>query len=51
MSEIENNEITEEQLERLNELGLHPMKDNVLSHHQHKKSNTGWAISVDAAKV
>ena len=36
--------------ERLDELGLHPMKDNVLSHHQHKKSSTGWAISVDAAK-
>lgn len=35
---------------RLNELGLHSMKDNVLSHHQHQKSNTGWAISVDAAK-
>ena len=35
---------------RLDELGLHPMKDNVLSHHQHQKSNTGWAISVDAAK-
>ncbi len=35
---------------RLDELGLHPMKDNVLSHHQHKLSNTGWAISVDAAK-
>jgi 3,4-dihydroxy 2-butanone 4-phosphate synthase/GTP cyclohydrolase II len=35
---------------RLNQLGLHPMKDNVLSHHQHKASSTGWAISVDAAK-
>ena len=36
--------------ERLDALGLHPMKDNVLSHHQHQLSNTGWAISVDAAK-
>ena len=35
---------------RLDELGLHPMKDNVLSHHQHQKSNTGWTISVDAAR-
>ena len=35
---------------RLDELGLHPMKDNILSHHQHQLSNTGWAISVDAAK-
>lgn len=35
---------------RLDQLGLHPMKDNVLSHHQHQLSNTGWAISVDAAK-
>lgn len=35
---------------RLDELGLHPMKDNVLSHAQHQRSNTGWAISVDAAK-
>ncbi|MFA5261219.1 MAG: 3,4-dihydroxy-2-butanone-4-phosphate synthase, partial [Candidatus Omnitrophota bacterium] len=35
---------------RLDELGLHPMKDNVLSHHQHQFSHMGWAISVDAAK-
>ncbi len=35
--------------DRLRELGLHPMKDNILSHQQHKRSNTGWAISVDAA--
>ena len=33
--------------ERLNHLGLHPMKDNVLCHQQHQKSNTGWTISVD----
>ncbi len=36
--------------ERLNILGLHPMKDNILSHKQHQKSNTGWTISVDAAR-
>ena len=36
--------------ERLNELGLHPMKDNFYSHNQHRNSNTGWTISVDAAK-
>ena len=36
--------------DRLNDLGLHPMKDNVLSHQQHQRSNTGWAISVDAAR-
>ncbi|MFP4472833.1 MAG: bifunctional 3,4-dihydroxy-2-butanone-4-phosphate synthase/GTP cyclohydrolase II [Candidatus Omnitrophota bacterium] len=36
--------------DRLNDLGLHPMKDNILSHQQHCMSNTGWAISVDAAK-
>ncbi len=35
---------------RLDELGLHPMKDNILSHAQHQKSNTGWTVSVDAAK-
>jgi len=35
---------------RLDELGLYPMKDNVLAHHQHQASNTGWAISVDAAQ-
>ncbi len=35
---------------RLNDLGLHPMKDNILSNHQHQPSNCGWAISVDAAK-
>jgi len=35
---------------RLDELGLYSMKDNALAHHQHQKSNTGWAISVDAAK-
>ena len=35
---------------RLDELGLHPMKDNVLSHDQHKSSNCNWSISVDAAK-
>lgn len=36
--------------ERLNHLGLHPMKDHVLCHQQHQKSNTGWTISVDAAR-
>jgi len=35
---------------RLDHLGLYPMKDNSLAHHEHQKSNTGWAISVDAAK-
>ncbi len=35
---------------RLDELGLHPMKDNVFSHHQHQYSHLGWTISVDAAK-
>lgn len=35
--------------ERLNQLGLHPMKDHSLAHQLHKRSNTGWAISVDAA--
>lgn len=34
--------------ERLNQLGLHPMKDDLQTVHQ--KCNTGWAISVDAAK-
>ena len=34
---------------RLNELGLHPMKDD-LSHNKHQKCNTGWAISVDAVQ-
>jgi len=38
------------EVQRLNELGLHPMKDNVLSHQQHQRSNTGWTISVDAAQ-
>ncbi|MBF0385399.1 MAG: bifunctional 3,4-dihydroxy-2-butanone-4-phosphate synthase/GTP cyclohydrolase II [Candidatus Omnitrophica bacterium] len=33
--------------DRLNELELHPMKINVS--HRHQKSDTGWAISVDAA--
>lgn len=35
---------------RLDQLGLYPMKDTTLAHHLHQKSNTGWAISVDAAK-
>jgi len=35
---------------RLDELGLHPMKDNILSHDQHQNSSCNWAISVDAAK-
>ena len=35
---------------RLDQLGLHPMKDALTSHQQHQQSNTGWAISVDAAK-
>ena len=34
---------------RLNDLGLHPMKDELNTHKQHQKCNTGWAISVDAA--
>ena len=34
--------------ERLNALGLHPMKIDM--GHGHQKCNTGWAISVDAAK-
>jgi len=38
------------EVQRLHELGLHPMKDNVLSHQQHQRSNTGWTISVDAAQ-
>ena len=33
--------------DRLNELGLHPMKVDLSSKHQ--KCDTGWAISVDAA--
>src|SRR3989338_406344 len=32
---------------RLNELGLHPMKDEL--NNQHQKCNTAWTISVDAA--
>jgi 3,4-dihydroxy 2-butanone 4-phosphate synthase/GTP cyclohydrolase II len=36
--------------ERLRELGLHPMKDN-LSTHGHQQADTGWAISVDAGKT
>ena len=35
---------------RLNELGLHLMKDPQQGHQQHRQSNTGWTISVDAAK-
>src|SRR5262245_32350242 len=35
------------QVDRLNELGLHPMKVDLSSKHQ--KCDTGWAISVDAA--
>jgi 3,4-dihydroxy 2-butanone 4-phosphate synthase/GTP cyclohydrolase II len=34
--------------DRLNELGLHPMKVDLS--HRHQSCNTGWAISVDAAK-
>lgn len=34
--------------DRLNELGLHPMKDDL--NHKHQRCNTGWAISVDAVK-
>jgi len=33
--------------ERLDELGLHPMKIDL--GHKHQKCDTGWAISVDAA--
>lgn len=38
--------------DRLNALGLHPMKDNVLSHKDHQRSSDacGWAVSVDAAQ-
>ena len=37
--------------ERLNELELHPMKDEFSLHQRnHQRSTTGWAISVDAAK-
>ena len=34
--------------ERLDELGLHPMKTSLSK--QHQECDTGWAISVDAAK-
>ena len=34
--------------ERLSELGLHSMKDDLSHKHQH--ANTAWAISVDASK-
>lgn len=34
--------------DRLNELGLHPMKDDL--NHKHQRCNTGWAISVDVVK-
>lgn len=34
---------------RLQDLGLHPMKDDLNTHKQHQKCNTGWAVSVDAA--
>jgi len=34
--------------QRLNELALHPMKVDLS--HMHQKCDTGWAISVDAAK-
>ncbi len=37
--------------ERLNQLGLHPMKEDYAGNrHPHQRSNTGWAISVDAAQ-
>ena len=36
--------------EQLNYLELFPMKDNRLNKYRHQSSNTGWAISVDAAK-
>src|SRR3990167_4601595 len=35
--------------EQLNRLELFPMKDDRLSKYRHQSSNTGWAISVDAA--
>lgn len=35
---------------RLDTLGLYPIKDEILAHRQHQRSNTDWAISVDAAK-
>lgn len=35
--------------EQLNNLDLHPMKDETLSH-RHQRCNTGWAITVDAAQ-
>ncbi|MCR4338028.1 MAG: bifunctional 3,4-dihydroxy-2-butanone-4-phosphate synthase/GTP cyclohydrolase II [Candidatus Omnitrophica bacterium] len=34
---------------RLDDLGLYPMKDE-FRHNLHQHSNTGWSISVDAAK-
>ena len=34
--------------DRLNDLGLHPMKVDLS--HRHQKCNTGWAISVDSAQ-
>ncbi|MFA5088760.1 MAG: bifunctional 3,4-dihydroxy-2-butanone-4-phosphate synthase/GTP cyclohydrolase II [Candidatus Omnitrophota bacterium] len=34
--------------DRLRELGLQPMRNNIVSHHQ--ECNTGWSISVDAVK-
>jgi 3,4-dihydroxy 2-butanone 4-phosphate synthase/GTP cyclohydrolase II len=36
--------------EQLNHLELFPMKDDRLNKYKHQSSNTGWAISVDAAK-
>ena len=37
--------------EQLNRLELFPMKDDgMVRRYQHQSSNTGWAISVDAAK-
>jgi len=36
--------------ERLDQLGLHAMKDPTRGHAQHQASDCGWAISVDAAK-
>jgi 3,4-dihydroxy 2-butanone 4-phosphate synthase / GTP cyclohydrolase II len=36
--------------EQLNHLELFPMKDDRLNKYRHQSSNTGWAISVDAAK-
>src|SRR3989338_6983291 len=35
--------------EQLNRLELFPMKDDRISKYRHQSSNTGWAISVDAA--